>query len=195
MYLYRSEYKYNCGRCSPIWHQPLASMSCPDRPHTARLATPKQTHPAYRPSRQVHCLLVHKWQWGLNVLRITDTDIGVSVLPYSLHHHIHSALLVIPTTFQYSTLYIAVCCLLASIMARYGDKWGLCNVLEKKRISKKNFQQGFKPSTFWSLAECLYHEATRPLYKGAEDWLLTVAQSESPSQIQLFLSLWSGGPI
>ena len=49
----RPQYKFSCGRSSPIWRPSHLAMMCPVRPHTARLAQPKQTHPDYCPSRQV----------------------------------------------------------------------------------------------------------------------------------------------
>ena len=55
--LCRPEYQYSCGRCSSIWETSSTAMRCPDRPRTASLARPKQTHPLYHPSRQVQTVV------------------------------------------------------------------------------------------------------------------------------------------
>ncbi len=47
------QYYYGCGRESSIWSIHYRTLTCPNRPHTARLAQPKQYHPDYRPSRPV----------------------------------------------------------------------------------------------------------------------------------------------
>lgn len=57
--LCRPEYQYSCGRCSSIWQTSSPAMRCPERPRTASLARPKQTHLLYHPSRQVQTIVSH----------------------------------------------------------------------------------------------------------------------------------------
>lgn len=56
---HRDAYSYSCGRSSAIWEtEPrVRSWSSPqERPRTASLARPKQTHPNYRPCKQVQII-------------------------------------------------------------------------------------------------------------------------------------------
>lgn len=47
------QYYYGCGRSSGIWEFKRRSLTCPTRPHTARLAKPKQLHPEYMACKPV----------------------------------------------------------------------------------------------------------------------------------------------
>lgn len=42
-WFYRSDFRYSCGRASPIWDVSRGAMSCGERPHTVDLARPKGT--------------------------------------------------------------------------------------------------------------------------------------------------------
>eukprot|EP00731_Ephydatia_muelleri_P020283 Em0013g10a len=53
----REQYLHSCGRSSPIWRPTKSAMLCQCRPHTAQLATPRQTHPGHMPSRQVETIV------------------------------------------------------------------------------------------------------------------------------------------
>ena len=62
----REQYLHSCGRSSPIWRPTKSAMLCQCRPHTAQLATPRQTHPGHMPSRQVcfyNVCQLPVWMW------------------------------------------------------------------------------------------------------------------------------------
>lgn len=52
----RAQFKYSCGRQSPLWGVQRGALSCGDRPITNQLAKHKEYHKDFVPERpiQVH---------------------------------------------------------------------------------------------------------------------------------------------